>query len=61
MKMILLNKLKSVEMTRLDIVTSYLMVTEIHDLLVAAGEKVEDRELVNMALNGLPLQWETFV
>jgi hypothetical protein len=61
-KMILHNKLRSVEMTRSDTVTSYLMkVTQIRDQLAAVGEKVEDKELVNMALNGFSPQWETFV
>jgi hypothetical protein len=61
-KMILRNKLKSIEMTRLDTVTSYLMkVTRIHDQLAAVGEKIADAELVNMALNGFPTSWEPFV
>ena len=54
-KMILHNKLRSVEMTRSDIVTNYLMkVTQIHDQLALDGEKVEDKELVNQALYGFP-------
>jgi hypothetical protein len=62
MKMILHNKLRSVEMTRSDTVTNYLMkVTQIRDQLAVVGEKVEDKELVNMALNGFSPQWETFV
>ena len=36
-------------------------VMEIHDQLVAVGDKVEDKKLVNWALNGFPSQWETFV
>jgi hypothetical protein len=51
-KMILQNKLRSIVMFKLDTVTSYLMnITQIHDQLAAIGEKVEDEELVNLALN----------
>jgi 2-phosphoglycerate kinase len=54
-KMILWNKLRSIEMTRSNTVTSYLMkVTQIRDQLAAVGEKIADAELVNMALNGFP-------
>jgi hypothetical protein len=61
-KMILHNKLKFVEMTRSDTVTSDLMkVTQICDQRAAIGEKVEDKELVNRALNGFSPQCETFV
>jgi hypothetical protein len=62
MKMILRNKIRSIEMTRSDSVTSYLMkVTQICDQLAAVGEKVANAELVNMALNGFPSSWEPFV
>ena len=36
-------------------------VTQIRDQFVANGEKIENKELVDMALNGFPPQWETFV
>ena len=50
--MVLLNKLRSIVMTRSNTVTGYLMkVTQIRDQLATFGEKVEDAELVNMALN----------
>jgi hypothetical protein len=62
MKMILWNKLRSMEMSRLDTVISYLMkITQIRDQLAVVGEKVDDAELVNMALNGFPLSWEPFI
>jgi hypothetical protein len=49
-------------MTRLDTVTSFLMmITLIHDQLAVVGEKVEDTKLVNMALNRFPASWEPFV
>jgi hypothetical protein len=49
-------------MSRSDNVTSYFMrITQVHDQLAAIGEKVDDVELVNVALNGLPKSWEPFV
>ena len=61
-KMILHNKLKSVEMTRFNIGTSYLMkVKQIHNQLAIVGEKIEDKKLVNRALNGFSNPSETFV
>jgi hypothetical protein len=61
-KMILQNKLKSIVMTKSNIVTSYLMkITQSRDQLSVVGEKVEDAKLVNMALNRFPASWEPFV
>ena len=61
-KIILLNILRSVEMTRSNTITSYLMkVTPIHDQLAMVGEKFEEKELVNQELNRFPSQWEAFV
>jgi arsenate reductase-like glutaredoxin family protein len=61
-KMILRNKLRSIVMTKSDRVTSYLRkITQIRDQLAAVGEKAEDAELMNMALNGFPTSWEPFV
>jgi hypothetical protein len=61
-KMILRNKLGSIEMTRSDLVSSYLMkITTIRDQLAAVGAKNADAKLVNMALNGFPASWEPFV
>jgi hypothetical protein len=57
--MILQNKLRSIDMTKSDSVTSYLMkVTQVRNQLVVVGEKVADEELVNMALNGFLASWE---
>jgi hypothetical protein len=59
---VLQRKLRSIEMTRSDSVTSYLMkVMQICDQLAAVGEKIVDAELVNMALNGDPTSWKLFV
>jgi len=61
-KMILRNKLSSVHMYRSDNVTSYFMrITQVRDQLAAIGEKVNDVEVLNMALNGFPKSWEPFV
>jgi hypothetical protein len=49
-------------MSSSDTVASYLMrITQIRDQLAAIGEAVDDTELVNVALNGLPRSWEPFV
>jgi hypothetical protein len=43
-------------------ITNHLMkVTHICDELATVGEKVEDKALVNRALNGFSPQWEIFV
>jgi hypothetical protein len=61
-KMILRNKLRLVHMSRSDNVTNYLMrITQVCDQLASIGEKKEDAELMNVALNGLPKSWEPFV
>jgi hypothetical protein len=36
-------------------------ITHICDQFAVVGEEVEDAELVNMALNGFPASWESFV
>jgi hypothetical protein len=62
MKMILRNKLRSVQMFRSDNITSYFMrITQVCDQLATIGEKVEGVELINVALNGFPKYWEPFV
>jgi hypothetical protein len=62
MKMVLRNKLRSIQMSRSDNVTSYFMrITQTRDQLAAIGEKVDEAELVNVALNGFTKSWEPFV
>jgi hypothetical protein len=61
-KIVLRNKLKSVQLSRSDNVTIYLMrITHVHDEISSTWEKTKDTELVNVALNGLPKSWEPFV
>ena len=52
-KMVLREKLRNTKMMETDTVTTYLTkITQVRDELGAAGEKVEDEELVRHALNG---------
>jgi hypothetical protein len=61
-KMAFRNKLRSVQMSRLDNVNNYLMrITQVCDEIAAIGEKTKGVELVNVALNGLPKSWEPFI
>jgi hypothetical protein len=61
-KMILRNKLRSVQMSKSYNVPSYLMrITQICDQLAVVGEKVTDVELVDTTLNGFSKSWEPFV
>jgi hypothetical protein len=54
-KMILQNKFRSTQRTRLDLLANYLIkVTHIHVQLVVVGENIVNVELVSMALNGFP-------
>ena len=49
-------------MTDADTVTTYLTkISQVRDELGAAGDKVEDEELVRYALNGFAAKWHTFV
>jgi hypothetical protein len=60
-KLHLKHQLQIVKMSSEDTVVNYLMkITHIRDQLVAFGGKVEDVELVNVALRGLPKSWEPF-
>jgi len=60
--MVLRNKLRSIHMSTSGNVTSYLMrITQVCDQLAAMGEKKEDVEIVNVALNGLTKFSEPFV
>jgi hypothetical protein len=62
MKMVLRNRPRCVQMSRSDNVTSYFMrITQVCDQFVSIREKMDDLELVNMALNSLPKSWERFV
>jgi hypothetical protein len=57
--MILRNKLILVKISRYDNVTSYFMrINQVRDQISIIGEKLDDKELVNVALNGLPKSWE---
>jgi hypothetical protein len=62
MKMILRNKLRLVQMSISDNVTSYLMrITQVCEKITAIWETTEDVDLMNFSLNGLPKSREPFV
>jgi len=49
-------------MSRFDNVIGYFTrITQVRDQLAANGEKVDDAELVNVALNVFSNSWEPFV
>ena len=61
-KLALRNKLQEVGMYDSDSVNSYLMkVFELRDQLVAIDDPVDDKELVTIAINGLPSSCEPFI
>ena len=61
-EMVLREKLRNMKMIDADTVTTYLTkISQVRDELGAAGEKVEDEELVRYALNGFTAKWNTFV
>jgi hypothetical protein len=61
-KLILRHHLRAVEFSSSNTIASYLMrITQICDQLAAIGEAVDEKKLVNVALNGLPRSWEPFV
>ena len=56
------QQLNNIKMTRVDLVTSYLMnISELRDQLSTIGEIVEDKELVMITLNGFPHSYESFI
>jgi hypothetical protein len=56
------HQLQIVRMTSEDTVVSYLMkITQIRDQLTTIGETLQDAELVNVALRGLPRSLGPFV
>jgi hypothetical protein len=61
-KMVLRNKRISMQMSRSYNVTIYFMrITSLCDHFADTREKLDDVELVNVALNGFPKYWEPFV
>jgi hypothetical protein len=56
------HQLLVVKMSNEDTIVNYLMkITHIRDQLAAIGETIQDVELVNVVLRGLPKSWEPFV
>jgi hypothetical protein len=61
-KMVLREKLKSIKMTKVENVVTYLtMLTQVRDELGVVGEAIVDSELVRTTLNGVTKQWVVFV
>jgi hypothetical protein len=61
-KLYLKHQLQVVKMSSEDTVVNYLTkITQIRDQLASINETVEDVELVNATLGGLPGSWEPFV
>jgi len=61
-KLALKNHLRNIKMIGSDFVTNYLMkITQVKDELVALAEKIEESDLVTIALNGFPSSWEPFI
>ena len=55
-------KLYSMKMTKEDtIATFFTKISQLNDQLAAIGENVEDDDLVQTTIHGLPPIWETFV
>jgi hypothetical protein len=56
------HQLQVVKIFSEDMILNYLMkITQIQDQLAAIGEIVQNDELVNVALRGLPKSWKPFV
>jgi hypothetical protein len=61
-KMVLREKLKSINMTKAENVVTYLTrLTHVRDELGVVGEAIVDSELVRIALNRVSKQWVVFV
>jgi hypothetical protein len=62
MVMVLRERLRSTKMAKGEGVFHYLTrITQIKDELGAIGEKIEESELVSVALNGFSKSWDVFV
>lgn len=56
------KQLHQVKMAKGDSVVTYFMkISELRDQLSAIGDQVIDKDLVMLALNGLPHSWEPFI
>jgi hypothetical protein len=61
-KMVLREKLKSIKMTKVENVVTYLTrLTQVRDELGDMGEAIVDSDLVRTTLNGVSKQWVVFV
>jgi hypothetical protein len=61
-KMVLRNNLMSMHMYISNYVTIYFMrITQVRDHLATIWEKIEEAEILNLELNGIPKSWEPFI
>jgi hypothetical protein len=61
-KMLLREKLKSIKMTKIESVSTYLTkFTQMRDEIGVVGEVVVENDLVRITLNGVTKQWVVFV
>jgi GTP-sensing pleiotropic transcriptional regulator CodY len=55
------NELRDMKMNDDDIITSYFVgISQLRDQLQSIEENIEEKELVNIVLNGLPKTWDSF-
>lgn len=55
------QQLHQVKMAKGGSVMSFVKIAELRDQLNAIGDEVVDKDLVMLALNGLPHSWEPFI
>ena len=60
-KRTLKNKLHTLKMQKYDIVSSFTKISQIRDQLITIGVNVDDDDLVQTVVDGLPPSWETFM
>jgi hypothetical protein len=61
-KMLQMNKLTSADMSKTDMIASYIMkITKLRNQLVAIGERIGESEVVWITLNGFVPSWHHFV
>lgn len=60
-KLVLKGRLRSIKMTKLDSMVSYLTrFSKVKEELDGVGETVPDRDMVNFALLGFTMSWQAF-
>jgi hypothetical protein len=60
-KRVLKNKLRTLKMEKDDSVASFTKISQLRDQLLVIGITVDDVDLVQTVVDGLPSSWETFL